>query len=161
MNVLVPEFIKEIAREWNPIDQGRVGGVFALLTDDDWRRNNHRCRCGGGCLTHRDPHSEPGIAPTVYGYPNPGARPRAVERGGLDFGKQQPDRAYRGRNGVGGSCLRGVLEQRNRPAAVEDRGFRWDELYRLRGEAQAELGVSFPGIPNLGQDWPNLRCEKY
>ena len=38
--VLVPEFIKETAREWNPIDQGRVGGVFALLADDDWRREN-------------------------------------------------------------------------------------------------------------------------
>ena len=40
MNVQVPEFIKEIARKWNPIDQGRVGGVFALLADDDWRREN-------------------------------------------------------------------------------------------------------------------------
>ena len=40
MKVLVPEFIKDIAREWNPIDQGRVGGVFAWLADDDWRREN-------------------------------------------------------------------------------------------------------------------------
>ena len=40
MKVLVPEIIKETAREWNPIDQGRVGGVFALLADDDWRREN-------------------------------------------------------------------------------------------------------------------------
>ena len=40
MNVQVPEFIKEIAQKWNPIDQGRVGGVFALLADDDWRREN-------------------------------------------------------------------------------------------------------------------------
>ena len=40
MRVLVPEFIKDIAREWNPIDQGRVGGVFAWLSDDDWRREN-------------------------------------------------------------------------------------------------------------------------
>ena len=40
MKVLVPEFIKEIAGEWNPIDQGRVGGVFALLQDDDWRYEN-------------------------------------------------------------------------------------------------------------------------
>ena len=38
--VLVPEFIKETAREWNPTDQGRVGGVFALLADDDWRSEN-------------------------------------------------------------------------------------------------------------------------
>lgn len=38
--VLVPEFIKEIARDWSPIDQGRVGGVFALLQDDDWRYEN-------------------------------------------------------------------------------------------------------------------------
>lgn len=35
--VIVPSFIKEIAWQWNPIDQGRVSGVFALLTDDDWR----------------------------------------------------------------------------------------------------------------------------
>ena len=40
MKVLVPGFILEIAQEWNPIDQGRVGGVFALLADDDWRRDN-------------------------------------------------------------------------------------------------------------------------
>ena len=38
--VRVPEFIREIARAWDPIDQGRVGGVFALLADDDWRREN-------------------------------------------------------------------------------------------------------------------------
>ena len=38
--VRVPEFIREIARAWDPIDQGRVGGVFALLEDDDWRRDN-------------------------------------------------------------------------------------------------------------------------
>ena len=40
MKVLVPEFILEIAQEWNPIDLGRVGGVFAWLTDDEWRREN-------------------------------------------------------------------------------------------------------------------------
>ena len=40
MKVLVPDFIKETAREWSPIDQGRVGGVFALLEDDDWRCDN-------------------------------------------------------------------------------------------------------------------------
>ena len=40
MKVLVPEFIKDIAREWNPIDRGRVGGVFAWLADDDWRQEN-------------------------------------------------------------------------------------------------------------------------
>ncbi len=38
--VLVPEFLKEIVRGWNPIDQGRVGGVLALLGDDDWRSEN-------------------------------------------------------------------------------------------------------------------------
>lgn len=40
MNGQVPEFIRETARNLNPIDQGRVGGVFALLADDDWRRDN-------------------------------------------------------------------------------------------------------------------------
>lgn len=40
MKILVPEFIKETAREWSPIDQGRVGGVFALLGDDEWRHDN-------------------------------------------------------------------------------------------------------------------------
>ena len=40
MKIFVPDFIKETALEWNPIDQGRVGGVFALLGDDDWRHDN-------------------------------------------------------------------------------------------------------------------------
>lgn len=40
MKVLVPEFIKETFWGWNPIDQGRVGGVFAYLEDDDWRFEN-------------------------------------------------------------------------------------------------------------------------
>ncbi|PKB71923.1 MAG: hypothetical protein BZY87_02845 [SAR202 cluster bacterium Io17-Chloro-G6] len=40
MKIFVPEFIIEIARNWNPIDQGRVGGVFALLEDDGWRHEN-------------------------------------------------------------------------------------------------------------------------
>ena len=40
MKVLVPKFVKDIAREWNPIDRGRVGGVFAWLEDDEWRRDN-------------------------------------------------------------------------------------------------------------------------
>ena len=40
MKVFVPEFIREIAWNWNPIDRGRVGGVFSLLEDDDWRRDN-------------------------------------------------------------------------------------------------------------------------
>lgn len=40
MRIEVPEFLKEIARTWSPIDQGRVGGVFALLADDEWRWDN-------------------------------------------------------------------------------------------------------------------------
>ena len=40
--VELPEFVKEIWRKWNPIDIGRVGGVFALLTDDEWRHENRR-----------------------------------------------------------------------------------------------------------------------
>ena len=31
------ESIREKARRWNLIDRGRVGGIFALLSDDDWR----------------------------------------------------------------------------------------------------------------------------
>ena len=34
----VAEIIRELAQRWNPIDRGRVGGVLALLSDDDWRR---------------------------------------------------------------------------------------------------------------------------
>ena len=37
MKILVPELIKETFNAWNPIDRGRVGGVFAWLEDDDWR----------------------------------------------------------------------------------------------------------------------------
>ncbi len=40
MKVLVPQFIEEIFRGWSLIDQGRVGGVFAYLEDDDWRLEN-------------------------------------------------------------------------------------------------------------------------
>jgi len=40
VKVLVPEFIKAIFEGWNPIDQGRVGGVFSSLEDDDWRLEN-------------------------------------------------------------------------------------------------------------------------
>ena len=36
--VEVAEIIRERAQQWNPIDRGRVGGVLALLSDDDWRQ---------------------------------------------------------------------------------------------------------------------------
>lgn len=36
--VEVRESLREKVRQWNPIDRGRVGGVLALLSDDDWRR---------------------------------------------------------------------------------------------------------------------------
>ena len=35
--VTVPDFLTETISQWNPIDQGRIGGVFTLLSDDDWR----------------------------------------------------------------------------------------------------------------------------
>ena len=35
--VEVPDVVRERVRRWNPIDRGRVGGVLALLSDDDWR----------------------------------------------------------------------------------------------------------------------------
>ena len=40
--VHVPEFVKELWRDWNPIDLGRVGGVLSLLGDDDWRRERRQ-----------------------------------------------------------------------------------------------------------------------
>ena len=36
--VEVPDIVRERVRQWNPIDRGRVGGVIALLSNDDWRR---------------------------------------------------------------------------------------------------------------------------
>ena len=36
--VEVADIVRERVRQWNPIDRGRVGGVFALLSDDDWWR---------------------------------------------------------------------------------------------------------------------------
>lgn len=36
--VEVPDIVRERVRQWNPIDGGRVSGVFALLSYDDWRR---------------------------------------------------------------------------------------------------------------------------
>ena len=41
ISVGVPELIREKARRWNPIDRGRAGGIFALLSDDD-RRPEHQ-----------------------------------------------------------------------------------------------------------------------
>ena len=38
--VQVAEIIRERAQRWNSIDRGRVGGVLALLSDDDWRREH-------------------------------------------------------------------------------------------------------------------------
>ena len=38
--VRVPRFLKEILWEWSPIDQGRIGGVFAFLEEDEWRYSN-------------------------------------------------------------------------------------------------------------------------
>ncbi len=40
IRVEVVESIREKAQRWNPIDRGRVGGIFALLSDDDWRREH-------------------------------------------------------------------------------------------------------------------------
>ena len=40
IKVELVESIREKARQWNPIDRGRVGGIFALLSDDDWRREH-------------------------------------------------------------------------------------------------------------------------
>ena len=40
--VQVPEFVRELWRKWNPIDLGRVGGVLALLGDDDWRHDRRQ-----------------------------------------------------------------------------------------------------------------------
>ena len=36
--VEVPEIVRERVMNWNAIERGRVGEVFALLSDDDWRR---------------------------------------------------------------------------------------------------------------------------
>ena len=36
--VEVPDIVRERVRQWNPINRGRVGGVIALLSNDDWRR---------------------------------------------------------------------------------------------------------------------------
>lgn len=36
--VEVPDIISERVRQWNPFDRGRVDGVIALLSNDDWRR---------------------------------------------------------------------------------------------------------------------------
>ena len=38
IRVEVVESIREKVQRWNPIDRGRVGGVIALLSNDDWRR---------------------------------------------------------------------------------------------------------------------------
>ena len=36
--VEVPDIVRERVRQWNPTNRGRVGGVIALLSNDDWRR---------------------------------------------------------------------------------------------------------------------------
>ena len=37
MRIILPGFIESIISQWRDLDRGRIGGLLALLQDDDWR----------------------------------------------------------------------------------------------------------------------------